>query len=70
MAVQTSLFCSMVSSGATVDLEEGLAALTACLSDMWLAGEAPRIRGSGGIRTVEDTWVCWRRRGGVQVVRA
>jgi cytochrome P450 len=53
---------------ATVELEEGLAALTARLPDMRLAGEPPIIRGSGGIRTVEDTWVCWPRRGSVSVI--
>jgi cytochrome P450 len=53
---------------ATVELEEGLAALTARLPDMRIAGEPPLIRGSGGIRTVEDTWVCWPRRGSVGVI--
>jgi cytochrome P450 len=47
---------------AAVELEEGLAALSARLPDMRLAGAPPLIRGSGGIRTVEDTWVCWPRR--------
>jgi hypothetical protein len=54
---------------ATVELEEGLAALTARLPDMRLAGEPPLIRGSGGIRTVADTWVCWPRRGSVGMIR-
>ena len=31
-------------------------------------GAPPLIRGSGGIRTVEDTWVCWPRRGSMGVI--
>ena len=45
---------------ATVELEESLAALSSLLPDMRLAGEPPRIRGSGGIRTVDETSVRWR----------
>ena len=47
---------------AVVELEEGLAALTARLPDMRFAGTPPLIRGSGGIRTVEATTVCWPSR--------
>lgn len=54
---------------ATVELEEGLAALTARLPDMRLAAEPAVVHGSGGIRSVEDAWVCWPRRGAVSVPR-
>jgi cytochrome P450 len=45
---------------ATVELEEGLAALSARLPGMFFDGAPPLIRGSGGIRTVDEFWVCWK----------
>ena len=50
---------------AVVELEEGLAALTSRLPDLRLVGAPPLIRGSGGIRTVDDMRVRWSRRASV-----
>jgi len=44
---------------AILELEESLAALAARLPNLRLAAGAPPIRGSGGIRTIGDTWVRW-----------
>jgi cytochrome P450 family 103 len=45
---------------AAVELEEGLAALSARLPGMFFDGAPPLIHGSGGIRTVDELWVCWK----------
>jgi len=45
---------------AAVELEEGLTALAARLPEIHFDGAPPLIHGSGGIRTVDDCWVCWK----------
>jgi len=47
---------------AAVELEESLVALTSRLPDMRLVGSPPLIRGSGGIRAVDDMRVRWSSR--------
>jgi len=45
---------------AAVELKERLAALSARLPGMFFDGAPPLIHGSGGIRTVDEFWVCWK----------
>jgi len=44
---------------AKVELEEALAAITARLPGLELAGELPKVHGSGGIRKVMNMQVRW-----------